>query len=132
MEKKFRGGSFIDERTRDSDGSLLQGCLCFYKHEVLARAIESFERSFIEVLEEVFPGKKKSEILQEVKKMEKGVPLRMSIQRGFTILSRAREKLKELKSNERKEKLQEEKTALNVKKKAMYGEGMSADDWMKS
>lgn len=131
LNKKIRVGTFVDEGSYDAEGNLLQGCLCFFKSTSLGRAIEGFEKAFNDVLSDHFPGMSKEQVIADVLKMEKGTPLRTRVQRGFTVLNRARERMNELKRKEERESEENDKLKGDAKARGARGDSLTARDWMR-
>lgn len=131
LDKKIRAGTFVDEMTYDIEGNLLQGCLCFYRVPALVRAIEGFEQAFEDLLGEHFEGMSRDQIIADVLKMEKGTPLRVRVQRGFTVLKRARERMSELKRKEEREEEVNEKLKEDAKSRGARGNSLTVRDWMR-
>lgn len=130
LNKEISKGVFSDIRELDMEGNALQGCMCYFTSSVLSRLIESYEIAFLDLLKEHFPGRKKEQILDEVRKLEKNTPLRVRVKKGFDVLRQAKERLLEITRREQLlEKKKEDKIGV-LKENSMAGKAMSIKDWM--
>jgi len=122
---------FKDKEFNVPEDKVLSGCLCWVQVEELENAYQVVKETLARTVREHLYGETWDEILEEVGQMAPGTPIREFVLRKRTLLTRARDKIQELRGKEAETRhvAQAKKTA---RKKGISGKELSLREFMDS
>lgn len=123
--------AFHDSELFAAEDEKLSGCLCMMSILDMQTIIMGFQERLKRSLKERFPGKRKIEVLEELKKMDRDAPLRVDILRRFALLDRARDIYKKRKKGEKTEE-QLDKEFAEAHERGIQSEALPMNTWFKS